>query len=146
MTTAEPSSGKFKKGRSGNPGGRPKTDHSIRDLARQHCPKAIATLAEIMCGKRVTAVARVKAAIAILDRGYGRPPQAMEITGGVRMEGDLGGDIEEARILAFTAECIAKEIERQKPSLKPVDRLDVARRVVEQFIKEQPENAQTPDT
>ena len=34
----------FKKGRSGNPGGRPKMAEEIRELARAACPKAIQTL------------------------------------------------------------------------------------------------------
>jgi hypothetical protein len=38
---------RFEKGQSGNPGGRPKGDGEIRELARQHTPTALRTLIEI---------------------------------------------------------------------------------------------------
>ena len=65
--------GRFQKGTSGNPGGRPKAAHSVQELARKHAPDAIKTLADI--AKKGTPAARVSAAIALLDRGYGKPPQ-----------------------------------------------------------------------
>ena len=65
--------GRFQPGRSGNPGGRPRATHSIQELAREHAPEAIQTLADI--AKKGTPGARVSAAIALLDRAYGKPPQ-----------------------------------------------------------------------
>jgi hypothetical protein len=65
--------GRFQPGRSGNPGGRPRAAHNVQELARQHAPKAIETLAEI--AEKGTPGARVSAAIALLDRAYGKPPQ-----------------------------------------------------------------------
>jgi hypothetical protein len=62
----------FPKGMSGNAGGRPKAAHSIQELARQHAPEAIQTLADI--AKNGTPGARVSAAIALLDRAYGKAP------------------------------------------------------------------------
>jgi hypothetical protein len=64
--------GRFQPGRSGNPGGRPRAAHSITELARQHAPDAIKTLADI--AKNGTPGARVSAAIALLDRAYGKAP------------------------------------------------------------------------
>jgi hypothetical protein len=63
----------FRKGQSGNPGGRPKAQHSIIELARAHSVAAIETLVKVM--EEGTPAARVAAANAILDRGYGKPAQ-----------------------------------------------------------------------
>jgi hypothetical protein len=66
--------GRFQKGTSGNPGGRPKAAHSIQELARKHAPEAIKRLGQIVeTGDSHSAV--VAAANAILDRAYGKPPQ-----------------------------------------------------------------------
>ncbi len=71
----------FVKGKSGNPGGRPKAEHRVIDLAREHTEKAILTLVEIATTKKYGASARVAAAVALLDRGYGRPRQSVELSG-----------------------------------------------------------------
>jgi hypothetical protein len=65
--------GQFTPGVSGNPSGRPKADHTIQELARAHTPEALSALVEIAKNGRSES-ARVAAAVAILDRGWGRPP------------------------------------------------------------------------
>jgi hypothetical protein len=72
---------KFQPGKSGNPGGRPKIVGEVQELARSHATAAIETLAEIMQNEKAPCAARVAAASAILDRGYGKPPQAVEHSG-----------------------------------------------------------------
>jgi hypothetical protein len=67
----------FEKGKSGNPGGRPKVVGEVQALARQHTPEAIKTLALIMHDENAPPAARVSAANAIIDRGYGKPTQPM---------------------------------------------------------------------
>jgi len=64
----------FEKGQSGNPGGRPKAVAEVRELARQHTPEAIAALAKVM-SDGTSEAARVAAATAMLDRGWGKPTQ-----------------------------------------------------------------------
>ena len=73
--------GRWKKGESGNPSGRPKLPEEIRDAARAASPKAIQILVDIMSSEDANQGERIKAAIAILNRAYGTPAQSVEITG-----------------------------------------------------------------
>lgn len=63
-------------GQSGNPGGRPKVAAEVRDLAREHGSRAIDRLVALMKSQNQSVALR--AAEAILDRGFGRPMQAIE--------------------------------------------------------------------
>ena len=65
--------GRFQKGRSGNPGGRPKLVGHVRELAQQQTEKAIKTLVRTLDAKDAPYAAKVAAAQAILDRGWGKP-------------------------------------------------------------------------
>lgn len=65
----------FEKGQSGNPGGRPKENAEVKALARQHGPRAISRLAELMEGEDPRVA--VAASQALLDRGYGKPAQVV---------------------------------------------------------------------
>lgn len=51
------------------------TEASLSDLARERCVKCIEVLAEIAANGDVVASTRVSAAIALLDRGWGKPAQ-----------------------------------------------------------------------
>lgn len=68
-------------GVSGNPGGMPKGLGEVKKLARQYTAVAIQTLHDIMIDKEQTGSARVGAANSLLDRGYGRPIQQVEVGG-----------------------------------------------------------------
>ena len=69
----------FKKGQSGNPGGRPKEVSEVKDLARTYGVDAIERLVELIASDNErTAVAACEA---ILNRGYGRPAQSMSLSG-----------------------------------------------------------------
>jgi hypothetical protein len=69
---------KFQAGQSGNPGGRPAGLGEIREIARQHTDTAIETLVKVMNAGDASPSARVAAATALLDRGWGRPAQTID--------------------------------------------------------------------
>jgi predicted RNA-binding Zn ribbon-like protein len=64
---------KWQKGQSGNPGGRKRGFGDLRELARTHTVDAIGTLVQVMGDETAPHGARVSAAEALLDRGWGRP-------------------------------------------------------------------------
>ena len=68
----------FAPGNSANPGGRPKLPEDIkhvRELARMYTQSAVAALVEVLEGD--SASAKVAAANALLDRGWGKPDQTI---------------------------------------------------------------------
>ena len=67
-------SGQFAPGQSGNPGGRPKDEYRVAELARSYTLEAIDTLVELMRNASDDRV-RGTAAQALLDRGWGRARQ-----------------------------------------------------------------------
>jgi hypothetical protein len=73
--------GGFKPGQSGNPGGRAKK--AIGNLgaeARKYAGLALSTLVELCEGKhKAMPRDRLAAANALLDRGFGRPTQALDL-------------------------------------------------------------------
>jgi hypothetical protein len=76
---------KFKPGQSGNPAGRPPLITDIHAMARQHAPAAIDALVKALNDPDRA----IAAAIALLDRGYGRPAQAVfaQVNGSVLVGG-----------------------------------------------------------
>ena len=65
----------FEKGQSGNPGGRPKENAEIKALAREYSEEAILCLVQWM--RSGDAKASPAAANALLNRGFGTPPQSI---------------------------------------------------------------------
>jgi hypothetical protein len=75
----------FKKGQSGNPRGRPPRPEArtifadVKVAARELTRDALDTLASVMKDPKTPAAARISAAVALLDRGHGRPFQAVDV-------------------------------------------------------------------
>lgn len=76
----------FQPGRSGNPGGRPKHDGWVRELAQANTERAIQTLVDALdsADERI----RLSAANALLDRGWGRASSEAERIAAMRDERD----------------------------------------------------------
>ena len=68
--------GEFQRGRSGNPGGRPKLPADIREAFKAKAPQALEVLTR--CLQSDDDRIAMMAAQAILDRGYGRPTQSID--------------------------------------------------------------------
>ena len=64
-------SGQFAPGQSGNPGGRPKDEHRVAELARSYTLEAIDTLVDLMRHGKDERL-RGTSAQALLDRGWGK--------------------------------------------------------------------------
>ncbi|MBS1035000.1 DUF5681 domain-containing protein [Gluconobacter cerinus] len=75
--------GQFKKGQSGNPGGRPKSIKEVKEAAREHTLLAIERLAH--WARSNEPAASVAASNALLDRGWGKAP--------MKFDDDDGGQI-----------------------------------------------------
>lgn len=78
------------KGQSGNPGGRsPRVGpngETVAELARAHTAKAIKTLVEVMTARANEPKDRIAAANALLDRGWGKPKESVDLD--ARVEGN----------------------------------------------------------
>ena len=70
-TAIRKENGQFQPGYSGNPGGRPKDEHKVAELARSYTVEAVETLVDLMRHSRDDRV-RGTASQALLDRGWGK--------------------------------------------------------------------------
>jgi len=96
--TARLVNGRWAPGRSGNPGGRPGGVAEVRELARTHTAEAIGCLLKEMRDGD-TSHARIAAANALLDRGWGRPTQP------------LAGDADNPLVVNITEEERRREVD-----------------------------------
>lgn len=69
--------GRFTKGKSGNPGGRPKAERTVIELARQYTEEAIQGLLAI-ARQGESEASRVAAWRELLDRAWGKPSQTID--------------------------------------------------------------------
>jgi hypothetical protein len=68
--------GHFLRGQSGNPSGRPRIVAAVQEMAREHGPRALARVVELIDSddERIALAASQE----ILNRAYGRPLQSVE--------------------------------------------------------------------
>ena len=77
--TKKQKGGRFKPGQSGNPSGRPKIPEDVKAAFKELTPQAVETLKGIMLNPLAKDADRIKAAEIIMDRGYGKPTQAVDV-------------------------------------------------------------------
>jgi hypothetical protein len=75
------SSTSFGKGNCANPGGRPALPKEIREACQAVSLEAVLVLTDLMRNTAVKPVDRINACDKLLNRAYGTPPQAVEISG-----------------------------------------------------------------
>lgn len=68
------------------PPGKPKgtknrVSADVKALAKLYCAEAVDLLGELMLDSRIAPAARIQAAKELLDRGYGKPAQAVHVGG-----------------------------------------------------------------
>ena len=68
----------FEKGKSGNPGGRPKMDDETKAILKAAAPDAARLLVEMMNNPVTGEKTRLQAAQTVLDRVYGKATQPIE--------------------------------------------------------------------
>ena len=73
----------FQPGKSGNPGGRPKTLQEVRDAFRLHTITARDTLVSILENEEKKDSDRIRAAEVLLNRAWGTPEQSVAVSGGL---------------------------------------------------------------
>jgi hypothetical protein len=108
-----------KGGPSPNPGGRPAVIRDLREAARGYSTEALETLAKVMRDEEAGPAARVAAAKELLDRGFGKPVQAVDV--GVKM--DVGQTAAEVlmRLTAAAKAAKAAAVIDVTPSALPKD-------------------------
>jgi hypothetical protein len=71
----------FKPGQSGNPGGRPKALKEVIELCRDLTAKGVERMGKILADDTAPPAAQVAAFNAVMDRGWGKVSQAVELSG-----------------------------------------------------------------
>lgn len=83
------SAGHFVPGVSANPGGKAKVPDEVKTALRAASPEAVALLVKIMNDPKEKTPYKLDAAKTILDRAYGKPVQAQDISFDVDTTADV---------------------------------------------------------
>ena len=81
----------FEKGKSGNPGGRPKMDDETKTILKAAAPDAARLMVEMMNDPKIQPKLRMQAAEVVMDRVYGKATQPIEGSMDNHIEIVMGG-------------------------------------------------------
>lgn len=98
----------WKKGQSGNPGGRPKLLQEVRDAAQKRCLDVVEILWDIARDEDRPEQARIAAGTKILEYGVGKPPQRVELEGNPDRPIEFRGDALDTDEMRQLRELVAK--------------------------------------
>jgi hypothetical protein len=123
--------GVWQPGQSGNPKGRPSIKGEVEMLARTYTVEALETLADLM-RNGVSDNARMAAANALLNRGWGLPRQAID--GSLAIAPAPPKPIERMSLAEVEAELALLEDKRRFADLEEEERLAITDDTVEAAI------------
>jgi hypothetical protein len=106
---------RFKKGESGNPGGRPASLKSLIEYCREEAPALYAEAVKIAKDRRVAPRTRLEAISIVGDRAHGRPSLSVAVGRGGDIEGEIS---EEATLLLHAAKQWNKKALEERGKLK----------------------------
>ena len=84
-------SGRFEKGKSGNPSGRPKMDDETKAILKAAAPDAARLMVKMMNDPKIQPKLRMQAAEVVMDRVYGKATQPIEGSMDNHIEIVMGG-------------------------------------------------------
>ena len=87
----DPNTGRFLPGN--KTGGRPRLPEELKEAFRAACPDALEVLKRILTNEGAKDSDRIRCAEIILDRGYGKPVQAVDLDGNVVPQVVIVGDV-----------------------------------------------------
>lgn len=110
----------IQKGEVRNPTGRPKKDLNLAKLAQQHAEQAVLTLAKCLTDDEATWPAKVSAAAELLDRGFGRAPQSIDMNHKFSLSDEFEAFLKDMRAQKeqkiLTVEAVPVAIENERSS------------------------------
>ena len=104
-----------------NPGGRSKQIARVVELARERTEQAIETLEKIMNDDKASSTARVAAASALLDRGWGKPLTISALFDYQDEPGDELSALDRAKRIAFVMAMARREREKALQAAQPAE-------------------------
>lgn len=105
--------GQFAPGVSGNPAGRPRIPESLVRAARQYTRQALSVLLRLMRSAKSESV-KLRAAEIVLDRGWGKSIQAVQIDG--QLLAKKLSEMSDAELAAFEQRLFERTEEREELS------------------------------